>query len=124
MYYISGYISSKIIKTLKCLECLHLLLDTSKDHDYCSMEFYKLFQTTVDRGKLTSPSNTVYKIIVECERTFQLYLVTEHLRMKNITKIMTRDVQKTFFENDIMNYHYPNTHPIIVEFGKQTGTDA
>lgn len=83
IYYISGYIVKKLVKTTTCSACVNILLfkdkDLKFDHTYAAeSDHYKNFINTINRGGLLNASNIVYQIVLFIEKMFRV-MITEGL---------------------------------------------
>jgi len=84
LYYIAGYIVRKI--NLNCESCKESLLLQRCDHDFVPNQYSSLVNLK-NRGGLISCSDSVFKIVFECEMLFYLY--TENLKkifVENLTQ--------------------------------------
>lgn len=76
LYYISGFVVRKILKTLNCEDCLELLIQNPKskynDHSYStySLDDYTAFQSKISAGGLVNSSDDVFKIVEYTEKLF------------------------------------------------------
>ena len=81
LFYIAGYIVSKLIDNLSCSQCKRCLLPIPKetsidDHDYTATRYHEAgnasaFTTFVNQGGLQIPSTAVYRCIQFCEHVFR-----------------------------------------------------
>ena len=81
LFYIAGYIVSKLNKNLQCTECKKCLLACPTDvpangHDYSANLYHAAgtaasFTSFVNRGGLQIPSTSAFKIIEYCKRVFK-----------------------------------------------------
>lgn len=81
LFYIAGYIVSKLNKKLQCTECKKCLLAQPTEvpangHDYSANLYHNAgtaasFTTFINRGGLQIPSTSVFRIIEYCERVFK-----------------------------------------------------
>ena len=81
LYYIAGYIVSKLIDNLSCSKCKKSLLSLPRetsvdDHDYTATRYNEAgkasaFTTFVNQGGLQIPSTVVYPCIEFCEHVFR-----------------------------------------------------
>ena len=81
LFYIAGYIVSKLIKTLVCPACKKSLLPLPKQlpvngHDYTSTIYHEAgkassFTTFVNKGGLQIPSTSVFRTVEYCEHVFK-----------------------------------------------------
>ena len=104
LFYIGGFIVSKLIKKLTCQACKDSLLGSSiatveTDHDYCGLSAYdevssaSAFTLFVNNGGLRIPSKSVFSIIEQCEHVFKQYVCqngissTKNLKSKMILQV-------------------------------------
>ena len=104
LFYIGGFIVSKLIKKLTCQACKDSLLGSSiatveTDHDYCGLSAYdevssaSAFTLFVNNGGLRVPSKSVFSIIEQCEHVFKQYVCqngissTKNLKSKMILQV-------------------------------------
>ncbi len=80
LFYIGGYIVSKLVKKLSCSSCKTSLLaqftTTTPDHDYCALNYSEdapasAFTLFVNNGGLQIPSDSVYAIVEYAEKVFK-----------------------------------------------------
>ena len=81
LFYIAGYIVSKLIKTLACAACKKSLLPLPKQlptngHDYTSTIYHEAgkassFTTFINKGGLQIPSTSVFRTVEYCEHVFK-----------------------------------------------------
>ena len=81
LFYIAGYIVSKLIENLSCSKCKRALMPlptetTSDDHDYTATRYHEAgkaasFTTFVNNGGLQIPSTSVYRTVEFCEHVFR-----------------------------------------------------
>ena len=80
LFYIGGYIVSKLVKKLSCSSCKTSLLaqftTTTPDHDYCALNYSEVapasaFTLFVNNGGLQIPSDSVYAIVEYAEKVFK-----------------------------------------------------
>lgn len=80
LFYIGGYIVSKLVKQLTCLDCISTLLSnqtsSNSDHDYCGVRYNEVaaasaFTLFVSNGGLKIPSKSVFEIIEYAEHVFK-----------------------------------------------------
>ena len=81
LFYIVGYIVSKLIDHLPCPECKQSLLPQPKEipvnrHDYTASLYHEAgmpsaFTTFVNNGGLQIPSTSVFRILEYCEHLFK-----------------------------------------------------
>lgn len=78
LYYIAGFVCRKLRNSLDCAECISLLLDKRHlnvldDHSYAKVPVadYTSFTRRVSNGGLLLASESVFKIIQHCEKSFR-----------------------------------------------------
>ena len=81
IFYIAGYIVSKLVNNLSCPECKRCLCPLPKslsvdDHDYTATKYHEAgkasaFVNFVNNGGLQIPSTAVYRCIEFCEHVFK-----------------------------------------------------
>ncbi len=81
LFYIAGYIVSKLIKTLACAACKKSLLPLPEQlpangHDYTSTIYHEAgkassFTTFINKGGLQIPSTSVFRTVEYCEHVFK-----------------------------------------------------
>lgn len=76
LYYILGYIITKVVKQLDCNSCKLSLLKQTSDHNYYSSNYAK-FVNLRNNGGLVSGSESTFKIIIETEKC--LLTLTDNL---------------------------------------------
>ena len=84
LFYIGGFIVSKLVKKLTCQACKNCLVGSinraESDHDYCGPSAYNevypaaAFTLFVNNGGLRIPSKSVVKTIEQCEHIFKQYV--------------------------------------------------
>ena len=104
LFYIGGFIASKLVKKLTCESCQKCLVGEitsiiqAADHDYCRSSLYSevssasAFTLFVNNGGLRIPSKSVFTTIELCEHIFRQYVChkgnsinsTERLKNKMI----------------------------------------
>jgi hypothetical protein len=105
LFYIAGYIVSKLIDNLSCSECKRCLLPLPKetsadDHDYTATRYHEAgkasaFTTFVNRGGLQIPSTAVYRCIEFCEHVFKATVTGNDGRhISNKAKLKNRMIIK------------------------------
>jgi len=93
LFYISGYITSKLMDKLSCSECKKCLIPLPTQipvngHDYTASLYHKCgkapyFTTLVNKGGLQIPSTSVLKTIQYCEHIFRSLVITENSQYIN-----------------------------------------
>jgi len=76
LYYILGYIITKVVKQLDCHFCKLSILKQTSDHNYYSSNYAK-FVNLRNNGRLVSGSESTFKIISETEKC--LLILTDNL---------------------------------------------
>ena len=80
LFYIGGFVVSKLLDKLTCLSCKKCLLSqftsTVPDHDYCAMNYSDVtsasaFTVFVNNGGLKIPSRSVYLVVEYAEKVFK-----------------------------------------------------
>ena len=80
LFYISGFVVSKLVKKISCSSCKDCLLSqfnpATPDHDYCSMKFSEVasasaFTLFVNNGGLRIPSESAYLVVEYAEKEFK-----------------------------------------------------
>ena len=80
LFYISGFVGSKLVKKISCSSCKKCLLSqfnpASPDHDYCSMKYSEVasasaFTLFVNNGGLRIPSESVYLAVEYAQKEFK-----------------------------------------------------
>ena len=81
LFYVAGYIVSKLIKAVACPACKKSLLPLPKQlpdngHDYTSTIYHEAgkassFTTFVNKGGLQNPSTSVFRTVEYCEHVFK-----------------------------------------------------
>lgn len=80
LFYISGFIVSKLLNKLTCPSCKRCLLSqfttTVPEHDYCAMNYCDVtsastFTVFVNNGGLAIPSRSVYLVVEYAEKVFK-----------------------------------------------------
>ena len=80
LFYISGFVVSKLLNKLTCLSCKTCLLSqftsTVPDHNYSAMNYCDVtsasaFALFVNNGGLTIPSRSVYLVVEYAEKVFK-----------------------------------------------------
>ena len=80
LFYISGFVVSKLLNKLTCLSCktclLSQLTSTVLGHDYCAMNYCDVtsasaFTLFVNNGGLMIPSRSVYLVVEYAEKVFK-----------------------------------------------------
>ena len=76
LYYISGFIIRKLIKSIDCTQCSEaLVLSTAiSDHQYCSSPYSSLVNRK-NRGGLIQSSHGAYQVVVQCEKSFRINVI-------------------------------------------------
>ena len=80
LFYISGFVVSKLVKKISCSSCKNCLLSqfnpATPDHEYCSIKFSEVasasaFTLFVNNGGLRIPSESVYLVVEYAEKEFK-----------------------------------------------------
>lgn len=113
LYYISGYIVSKFVKTCNCSYCHEILLAPFKhrDHDYVNNSSDRTsFFTFINKGQLCIPSNIGYEIVKFAEKIFKAELHVGFMGCINLKNRMTAIAIKYFI--DKIPLLFQPLHPI------------
>eukprot|EP00794_Sanderia_malayensis_P003870 gene3870-4413_t len=84
LFYISGYIVSKLVKSIQCKNCKECLIRTvtKLDHEffcgYNEVSGPAAFMAFVNNGGLIIPSEPVFKIVQCCEKLFRGHVCKEN----------------------------------------------
>jgi len=92
LYYIAGYIVTKLLKLLKCVSCANSLIQVTTEHNYCHQSIYSKLLQFNNNGGLTTPSLSVYTIVAETEK--QILICTN-----NLNNLTAHDLGKTIILN-------------------------
>jgi hypothetical protein len=102
LFYIGGFIVSKLVKKLTCQACKECLVGEvtpvmkASDHDYCGPSTYSqvssasAFTLFVNNGGLRIPSKSVYTTIEHCEHIFKLYVCQKGNGINNMKNLKTK----------------------------------
>ena len=80
LFYISGFVVSKLVKKISCSSCKNCLLSqfnpATPDHEYCSVKFSEVasasaFTLFINNGGLRIPSESVYLVVEYAEKEFK-----------------------------------------------------
>ena len=80
LFYIGGYLVSKLVNKLTCLSCKNCLISQfhgpTPDHDYCATRYSEIssaaaFTLFVNNGGLRIPSQSVYHVVEYSEKMFK-----------------------------------------------------
>ena len=89
LFYISGFIVTKLIKLITCTACRSCLISSpsspSVDHDYCGTKTTQhsdtptasAFTLFINRGGLTIPSQSVFAVVKYAEHIFRAFVVKD-----------------------------------------------
>ena len=121
LFYIGGFIVSKLVKKLTCQACIDCLVGSinraESDHDYCGQSAYNEVSTAaaftlfVNNGGLRIPTKSVFTTIEQCEHIFKQYVCqngisnAKNLKTKMILKVCNHfllSVNNSVFEDDEM----------------------
>lgn len=109
--YIAGFVSSALIKRIRCTTCIQALVSTSENKK--SLIFYK------DKGGLIYPSQNVKKICRRSEQSIKKYVIASEKKQKFtsdflVTKTMASFVGEPLFpEYEYHQYHTEETNHIF-----------
>lgn len=93
--YISGWVATKLVKTLQCETCVNSLLTQETLH------FHK-FITKKDMGGLCYPSQDVYQVCFKCQTHIRNHFKTSTIHLllpSNLIKMKTKILQSFVSEN-------------------------
>lgn len=108
LFYIGGYIVSKLVQEIECPSCKSCLLSSfslpTTDHDYCGMKYNEVsrasaFTLFINNGGLRIPSQSVYQVVEFAEKVFKAYVCKEGrsiTREKKLRQRMIMDVCQHF----------------------------
>jgi len=91
LYYIAGYIVFKLIPFVECQDCCSAL--TSNDEHFYSKGIHSL-TVFKNRGGLSLPSGSVFKVVEETERCIQFFVQKENNLNKLRSNIILYNVKK------------------------------
>ena len=97
LYYISGWILRNIVDSIDCHECAESLVKDSTCTQSTGYSYESLVSSK-DRGGLYHPSHAVHKLVMSCERAFQIHVVNNPQKISFGSKIehkMMLDVLKS-----------------------------
>ena len=120
LFYISGFVVSKLVKKISCLSCKNCLLSQfnppTPDHDYCSVKFSEVasasaFTLFVNKGGLRIPSESVYLVVEYTEKEFKASVckdgkqITRESKLKeklvmNVCRHFLLDSRKIFQDHE------------------------
>ena len=97
LFYIGGFIVSKLVKLLTCPACRNSLVSScpaspaKSDHDYCGVKSVRYdevaaasaFTLFVNKGGLRIPSKSVFQILVYAEQVFKAYVCKDGNQISN-----------------------------------------
>ncbi len=129
LFYISGFIVSKLVHKLSCASCGNCLLShftpATPDHDYCSMKYSEVasasaFTLYVNNGGLRIPSQSVYSVVEYSEKVFKTHVcngdkITRECKLKeklilNVCKHFMTDCRNKVFEDHEHENVYEESH--------------
>lgn len=92
LYYIAGFICRKVRKSLDCEECVSLLLRSNElaeknvDHSYAKkpLDDYSGFTKRISRGGLLLASESVFKVVQFCEKSFRSAVKGSHVSINKV----------------------------------------
>lgn len=120
LYYISGFVAKKLLKSLSCTYCEDLIVSNNSnrnnDHSYFMIDGEKSFTTMLSRGGLINASKDVFIIVKECEKVFKVAEIKNELTNKNMYKILLEAVIRRLTYECGRNLF--SEHPINSDFGK------
>ena len=135
LFYIAGYIVSKLNKKLQCTECKKCLLACPTEvpangHDYSANLYHDAgtaasFTSFINRGGLQIPSTSVFKIIEYCERVFKSTAISkidgQQIQISNESNLSKRMIIKVCHHFsldttiDLFSEHEKGMNEVVVE---------
>ena len=132
LFYISGYIVTKLITLISCTACRSSLISStstqSLDHDYCGMKTTQhsaaprasAFTLFINRGGLTIPSQSVFAVVKYAEHIFKAFVAkdgrhinsSEKLRSKMIMQVCHHFVVNESCHLNIFGDHDPGMNEV------------
>lgn len=116
LFYIGGYIVSKLVKLLTCPDCITSLTSqpipsTNPDHDCCGVRYNSAaaasaFTLFVNNGGLKIPSKSVFQIIEYAELVFKRNVCKAGNSISN-----KKNLKKTMIIN--VCHHFVNTRQVL-----------
>jgi hypothetical protein len=103
LFYIGGYIVSKLVNKLSCSSCKTSLLaqftTTTPDHDYCALNYSEVasasaFTLFVNNGGLQIPSGSVYAIAEYAEKVFKANVCNDDHKITRQERLKEKLVMK------------------------------
>ena len=135
LFYIAGYIVSKLNKKLQCTECKKCLLACPTEvpangHDYSANLYHDAgtaasFTSFINRCGLQIPSTSVFKIIEYCERVFKSTAISkidgQQIQISNESNLSKRMIIKVCHHFsldttiDLFSEHEKGMNEVVVE---------
>ena len=106
LFYISGFIVSKLVKLITCSSCLNSLISCSPsvtkwDHDYCgSVARYdevataSAFALFVNNGGLSVPSHSVFLVVEYAEAVFRACVSKAGNEISNGKRLRSKETNR------------------------------
>ncbi|CAB3983915.1 Hypothetical predicted protein [Paramuricea clavata] len=103
LFYIGGFIVSKLVQELECPFCKSCLLSCfstpTPDHDYCAMGYNEVSTTSVftlfiNKSGLRIPSQSVYQVVEFSEKVFKAYVCKEGRTITREKKLKQRMIME------------------------------
>ena len=114
LFYIGGYIVSKILDKVLCSSCKSCLISQftgpTTDHNYCSMNYNNMvaasaFTLFVNNGGLRIPSQSVYSIIDYAEKLFKERVVNTDTGITNEARVKEKLIMMVFNHFSVESTH-------------------
>ena len=113
LYYISGWILRKIIDSVDCHECAESLMKESTGTGTQRTGYsYESLVTSKDRGGLFYSSYAVHKLVVSCERAFQIHVANNPSKISTGSKLEHKIMMDVLKSQDWSRYF-----PVISDHG-------
>jgi hypothetical protein len=103
LFYIGGFIVSKLVQELECPFCKSCLLSCfpppTLDDDYCAMKYNEVskasaFTLFINNGGLRIPSQSVYQVVEFAEKVFKAYVCKEGRSITREKKLKQRMIME------------------------------
>ena len=119
LFYIGGYLVSKLVEKLTCSSCKSCLvskfLGPTPDHDYCAMRYSEIasaaaFTLFINNGGLKIPSQSVYHVVEYSAKIFKQKVLNNIIKTTREDKLKEKMVMLvsyyfTMESNEVFNDH-------------------
>ena len=119
LYYIAGFIVRSISKSIDCNQCSQALVlpRIITEHQYFIAP-YAGFTNRKNRGGLVQSSDSVYKVIVNCEKAFKINVLNQPCKISLKSNLLQKMLIQVVSSCD-WSHHFPqfNDHVYHIDIG-------